>query len=699
MSQKVEFEFTGTDKGLASMLLRMQRDIGRVGQQVVGMEGRFNSGFQSMQKMGGSNLFSGTARQLAGIAAGALSAQAILAKMIATGREFSEEGLNASRQWDQLFREFGGQSGLRAQALDFAEKKIKKIGQEVGLDLQNTAQAATQMVSSGFSAEEASGESLRQLLRGFIGSNLAGRQVQMQDLAQATANYLSAQGLEKNAANVEDVMSRVQALYKGTNLQFQDFAEFARESASMAGIVTVGEQMASLATLRDVMTAEEASTGMRNLVGRMRTAGGSSEKLEGLQLLGLKKEEVDMVGEDFMTALRRLADAINQTAPEIRPIALKKIFEERGVAFAEILTRNLDLIDERIKTQIEGKKQFQEDVKFASEGVNSAARRQENNRLELMAKSGKDRNELLFNEARQFLYEKGYSPFRVETSIGIEKVLTYLGFNADNAASRAVDMEPHGPEIVQKRLQERLKPTGKPDSKIESEIKAPAPKIPTFTPEQAAYWEERRKIYSNPRARGRRSTLNPWYDRPGRYPKENSAILAAERLEREMAGQFDAFGSLLPEQEEDLKKRIGLMQQGTAFLGNNVHTYDLQKKLRSMTGVLERERTNRAAAGLTSEAEQIQREMAGQFDAFGSLLPEQSKRFSDRLAGIESRADPQGNLELKQLLTRLADAIDRNTSATNGNTNATNGDDDPPSRPRPHRPVTVDQQRTPAGGL
>lgn len=587
MSQKVEFEFTASDKGLAAQLLRWERNLERLTQKMMGLEGRLNGGAQQMQKMGGGNFLSAPIRQLAGITAGALSAQAVLAKMLSTGREFSEEGFNAAKKWDQLFREFAGQSGLRGNALGVAEKRIRQIGQEVGLDIENTANAATQLVSSGFSAQEASGESLRQMLRGFVGSNLAGRQVEMRDLAQSTANFLSAQGLEKNAKNTEDLMSRVQTLYKTTNLQFQDFSEFARESASMKGIVSISEQLASLATLRDVMSAEEASTGMRNLVGRLRTAGGSTEKLEGLKMLGLRREEVDMVGEDFMTAMKRVKEALEKTAPELRPIALKKIFEERGVAFAEILGNNLDLINERIKSQVEGKTQFGADVKFAAEGVNAASRRQENERLAFMAKSGMDRNEMLFTEARQFLYEKGYSAFRTEANLGIARGAYYLGASADQAISKAVDMEPGAMEIIRQRLAEKMNPTGKPNSKIESEILAPVP-TRKFSADQIAIWEESRREFRNPAATFRNTMFNPWYDRRGRFPQEDAAIRQAQKLETELGGQLDAFGSLLPHQAAGMAGAVRGMQGRAGGLGNNVHTYDLQVLLERLTEALNR---------------------------------------------------------------------------------------------------------------
>jgi hypothetical protein len=605
MSQKVEFEFTASDKGLASQLLRMERGIERVTQKMMGLEGRLNGGAQQMQKMGGGNFLSAPIRQLAGITAGALSAQAVLAKMLSTGKEFSEEGFNAAKKWDQLFREFAGQSGLRGNALGVAEKRIRMVGQEVGLDIENTANAATQLVSSGFSAQEASGESLRQMLRGFVGSNLAGRQVEMRDLAQSTANFLSAQGLEKNAKNTEDLMSRVQSLYKTTNLQFQDFSEFARESASMKGIVSISEQLASLATLRDVMSADEASTGMRNLVGRLRTAGGTPEKMEGLKMLGLRKDEVDMVGEDFMTAITRLKDGINRTAPELRPIALKKIFEERGVAFAEILGNNLDLINERIKSQIEGKTQFGADVKFAAEGVNAASRRQENERLAFMAKSGADRNEMLFTEARQFLYEKGHSTVRTEANLLLARFTHYLGMNADRAVGNAVDMQPQGLKIVQQRLAEKLNPTGKPISKIESDLLAPNPER-KFSPDQIAIWEQSRREFRNPAATFRNTMFNPWYDRRNRYPQEDAAIRQAQGIEREISGQIDAFGSLLPHQAEGMRGAVNSLQGLAGGLGNNVHTYDLQRLLQDLTAALRENsaltKANSAVTANTGEA-------------------------------------------------------------------------------------------------
>lgn len=591
MTQKVQYEFSATDTGLARTLNNLDKEVAKLDGNMFRLQDRLNRALTGMQKMGGqgggSSPLGMPLRQVAGLAAGYFSVQAALSKALAVGREFSQEGLEASKKWDLLFREFAGQSNLRGGLLKQAESRIKQVGQEVGLDIENTARAATQMVSSGFSAQEASGESLREFLRGFVASNLAGQQVDMRDLTQATASYLDAQQMEMKAENVRDVIQRVQALYKATNMNFADFSEFARESGPMRNVLTTAEQIASYATLRQEMTAEEAATGLRNVTQRMRTAAGTKEKVDGLKMLGLRPQDVDMVGEDFMEAMKRLRDAWKKTAPEVQPIALKRIFEERGVAIAQKLMESLDKVAERIKLQAENKTQFEADAKFASQGVNAASRRQENERLAFMANSGRDTAELRFQEMRQYMLEKGVSPLRADINVGLARGAYYMGMNSAAAVQMGSDMLPGAGQIIERRVQAKLQGLNLDPKAIEKNVLRATNPL-NFSPEDVNEWEMRRAEFKNPHHMFRKTRLNPWYDRAGRFPQENKAILEARKIEAEMEGRLDAFGSLSPEEQARFSLATGKIQGRADKLDRNVHTYDLQLILNRVAEALEK---------------------------------------------------------------------------------------------------------------
>ena len=80
---------------------------------------------------GGAFLSSMQSRVL-GFAGGMLGVRAMASQMTESGRAFEENVVNAAKQWDQVWREFQGQSGLRGPMADLAENRIRSIAQELG---------------------------------------------------------------------------------------------------------------------------------------------------------------------------------------------------------------------------------------------------------------------------------------------------------------------------------------------------------------------------------------------------------------------------------------------------------------------------------------------------------------------------------------------------------------------------------------
>ena len=434
----VDITMSADSRAVLRAMAAVEKSVTQIGNKVMDLSQKSDKLNKTFQNGAGNaeKMFGSVGTRLAGMVAGAFSVNSILSQMIQSGQDFSQKGLEASRSWDQVWREFAGQSELRGTALDEAEKRVRKIAQEVGMDLEQSVQAATQLVSSGFSAQEASGDSLREFLKGIVGSNVAGRKdIDPKLLAMSASSYLAAQGMDKTSKNLQEVMQRVQGLYKATNIQLQDFNDFARESASLKGILDIPTQLGAFATLRDVMSSEESSTGLRNVVQRMRTAGGDNAKTEGLAMLGLKPSDVDMVGEDFLQSLQKLSDGLKRVAPEKQDIALKKIFEERGLAIAKILIQSIQKVDDYVKKQIEQAKSYEKDVQFGGEGINAAERRQKAEAAAFHKNSGQDQQELYMTELQQYMREKKFSPAYIDSAVSAINGLRYVtGMSAKDSA-------------------------------------------------------------------------------------------------------------------------------------------------------------------------------------------------------------------------------------------------------------------------
>ena len=568
------------------------------------------------------------------------------------------------------------------------------------MDLEQVGTAATQMVSSGFSPEEGSGGSLREQLRGLLATNVAGKEeVKIEDIIRASSSYLSAQGLDKNAENVREINARISTLYKTTNLQYSDFMEFARESVAMKGVVDRGTQLASIATLVDVMSAPEAATGLRNVVSRMRTVRGTPAKEEGLAMLGVKPEEIDLVGEDFLTALRKISEGMKRTKAEDIPIALKKIFEEKGVSIAQHLLNSIDLIATRVEAQAQGMEQYIKDYKFASEGVNAAAKRQENERFAFMAKSGKEVDELRFNELRQYMLEEGYSAFRTDIAMTEARTQYYLGRQGADAVRSVIPYNMEGgpdkvAQIIENRMNAKLQGIDLDPQKIKENILKPKATEPSgvaldFDPGQVAFWEQKRQEFRDPNHRFRNSKINPWYNRAKRYPAEDKAIREARGMSTEIGERMNLFGELSPEELKRYSERLNTLQKrGNAF-ERNVHAYDLQ---------LELDRMYQAVGTFNGQAE---RDRVFGKNAPGAAPPPNQAPPAGPANAPANQAPPanrQNQAAGDNGVDKLVDALNRNTKATENNTRSTggnSGDNEPPA----YRPTTTGQQRGFQGAL
>lgn len=664
------------------------------------VESRSKKASQAFQSGARGGFLAGASRQLGGMLLGGVGANAILQRMTESGRQFAEQGLEAAKSWDRVWREFQGQSGLRGKLADLAEINVRKIAQETGVSVEEVGKAATQMVSSGFSPQEATGGALREQLRGMLATNIVGKEdTSTEEIIRATASYLSAQGLDKNEQNTRDVNSRIATLYKTTNMQFADFMEFARESVGMKGVVDIGTQLASLSSLVDVMTAAEGATGLRNVVQRMRTVRGTPEKTEGLKMLGIKPEEVDLIGEDLLSAFRRINEGIKQTKPQDIPVALKKIFEERGVAVAQHLLNSVDVIAQRIDEQKKGVDQYARDVAFAQEGLNAALRRQESEQKGFMAKTGKDRDQLMYAESRQYMLEKGMAPWRADLNIEMAKVFGYLnGATADvNLAPTPVTGLPISDkqfQVIQQRVNAKIQGLDiSPDAIERNMMKQPEvkqavvpPLIPRLPPGAFEkpfldqFTRDEIEQYRREIASGKKQDTRPMRSRLYALRDNPQTGKRAESLVEGIQQKID--DGLSQEEIAGLRGEINHAGSVTKEMGKNSEAYLLFGQLDAM-----RKRLDDADSGALGTAAKIDaslRSGATPEEARG-LLPriEESRQGSQALPDVE-RQQLQFRLDaLEQAIKAMTDAVEENTRATEGNT--TMGEGSPAAEPQTSR--------------
>ncbi len=383
--------------------------------------------------------FAGTARGMMGGLGLTVSGGMVAHKIMEVNQEMIEKADSAAEAYDTLSRSLNIQAGLTGAAAQEARQRILSIALDAAADKNFAFGLSTQMVSSGFSAQQATGGALKEMLRGINAMPApGGQQVDPVALAEAATSYMTSQNMDKTGENLRAVLAGVQQLYKSTNFQLADFSELAGQADTMRGKMTMGEQFGAFSVLRDVgKSAEEATTALRNIAIRAQTVAGSSEKTSALESLGLKPEDIDMVGESFQDVLNRLAKAMDGIDPAKVTTALEKVFGERTLAGLLRLVEDREKVKERTDA-IGDQTQYEADATQMSTGI-AAAKRRQKMEAENWAAQHSVNDEVLRAELRQKALEGGASNFSAWGRDTAAWALRGLGVERDTAMGIAFD--------------------------------------------------------------------------------------------------------------------------------------------------------------------------------------------------------------------------------------------------------------------
>jgi len=475
MSNKVEMILSVKDAQAVAAWKRGQQSIAAFNRELdkVGQTQRRNR-----QQSG--QFFKGMSTNLASMAAGYVSVAGAAGLLIRANREIIQQADEAAAKYDEMFRKFRIQSGLRGLEGDKAQTRIVEIAERQAMLPEQANDAATQLVSSGFSPQEASGGSLEEFLRILNASNASGKEVDSVGLAKALAGYLDAQGLDKNEKNVALVGRSVQALFKNTNLQLADLQDLAKVASVFNGKLSIQEQLGAFSSLVGPgRPGSEAKTGLRNFVLQSATASASKDKVESLKEIGLKPTDIDFVGENLDQVLERLGEGLSKLPEEQRLPVLTKIYEKENAAVVQDLINNRDTIKDSYAIQ-NNDKDFMADVDEATSGRNAALRRAEARR-ERRRLQDDQQDKLKKLEAEALMEAENVSPFRRDILLGGYDVLRYAGFDSDTALNMTQNpFSTFTGESVSDRVDEAVGLRSAPQSEYEKgELPPPPPPAPS----------------------------------------------------------------------------------------------------------------------------------------------------------------------------------------------------------------------------
>lgn len=368
MSQ-VHTVFTSEDKDVIAALKRQGQEMAKLREQ--------NRKLTEESKKGSKSAADGVVADVAKIASGYLTVtaainvgKAALDFFRESNRKFAEESSAAILKMDEAFRKFRVQAGLTAIESDQSKAFISRAALSAGTSAPQAAAGATQLVSGGFSAQEAlQGGGLDALLATMDANNLAGKGADATETAKALGLFLNATGQELTGANLRTTGVAVANLFKGTNLQLGDLETLAPQASTITNLsgLTGVEQLGVFAQLRQTLDPSGASTQFRNTVASMATAGGQQAKVDALKTMGLNPGDIDMVGETFTDALAKIKAATEGMAPEQANIALTKLFGSENLSGPLELMKNLDKVNANIALT-SNEAVFEEAVRIAREG-------------------------------------------------------------------------------------------------------------------------------------------------------------------------------------------------------------------------------------------------------------------------------------------------------------------------------------------
>lgn len=289
-------------------------------------------------------------------------------------REIIEQSDEIAIRQDEAARRFRVQAGLTALEAGPLEQQRRDIGAALALGPEVVDPAATQLVSSGFSPQQASGAELQTFLEILQASNAAGAEADPTALAKALPLFLSANELDLNQQNLERVGIGTQRLFKSTNLQLGDLPEFAKVGSVLQGKLSVEEQLATAATLSQRFPAAESATALRNFTLFLGADAENPTRARALDELGVNPENVDFTGEGFLDVLDTLGGALEQQPEARRDDLLKQLFGVRAVAVGQSIIQNRQEIRRNVDRQrdVAG---FQSDVDIATSGLAAGAAR------------------------------------------------------------------------------------------------------------------------------------------------------------------------------------------------------------------------------------------------------------------------------------------------------------------------------------
>lgn len=421
---KVKFTYFGDGKDLEKELVRLEKKHDDLSNKI----GQVSRRSRKSSKTGVQGLVD-QIKGAANLTAAFEGVKAVISAITAEQRKLSQSIDQTIPKLDEQQLKLQIQAGLTPRQV---EGKIPQIRDALlntpSADLSGAFMLQTQLVSSGFNQEDIdSGAALQTVLDLKAATNQFGEGVgDVKESVAAVAQFLKATGSETTARNIRKIGGNLTQLFEGSDIQFADLGPLAGEASTLTSKgLSTDIQLAAFSALRDVKAAPEAATGFRQVVSRLSSAGESPAKVKALESIGLKPEDIDMIGEDFVTALQRLKGAVDAVDEKTGRSAVFALFGEKGESAGNALLGKLDVIEKRLSILRGGA--FERNVRIFQES-RTAERQRVGIRREFAERDlNEQRGGMTFQDARNLMQARF-----AEDMANQNAVLDRIGTNVDS---------------------------------------------------------------------------------------------------------------------------------------------------------------------------------------------------------------------------------------------------------------------------
>lgn len=317
------------------------------------------------------------AASVASLISGYISLGALVTSVYTENLKVIRQGDEIATQMDVRLRKWRILTNQNEVEGEEAQGRIHGVGQQMGFTNAQAMNAARELTSAGFTAEEASGASLRSLLKSLAANQNFDRDTDAGPLAKASANYLQSQGQALTGENLERIGMMADKLGDVSTFNIADVEEIAKHGATMAGKISQEEQFAATTHLiTEGRPGSEAANSLEKITLSLTGKADKKKTVDALKELGLEPGDVDMIGESFVESLKRLNKGLEGIDPTRRDTVLAKLFGVEHFSPAKsLITKNATV--EGLTQGLDDREAFELDVDTGTSGRAASGRRLE----------------------------------------------------------------------------------------------------------------------------------------------------------------------------------------------------------------------------------------------------------------------------------------------------------------------------------